>query len=119
MNEYPKKIKKLIREFAAEAHERELRRELTKLDRRFAEWRNGKLGSGELSTEIHQYDTGSSRELFTRYNGDLPDMMVAYAITAGILKREEIPAELLEALTSPLEYFEGMKDRGELKIPKE
>ena len=119
MQEYPKKIKKLIREFAAEAHERELHRELTKLDRRFAEWRNGQLGSGELSDEIHQYETGPSRELFKRYNGDLPDMMVAYSIVTCILKREEIPAELLEALASPLEYFDRKKERGELKIPKE
>jgi len=119
MQEYPKKIKKLIREFAAEAHERELHRELARLDRHFAEWRNGKLGSGELSTEIHQYDTGPSRELFTRYNGGLLDMMVAYAIVAGIFKRVEIPAELLEALASPLEYFDRMRERGELKIPKE
>jgi len=48
MQEYPKKIKKLIREYAAEAHERELHRELTKLDLRFAEWRNERLGSGDL-----------------------------------------------------------------------
>lgn len=119
MREYTRKIKKLIREFAAEAHERELHRELASLDRHFAEWRKGKLGSGALSDEIHQYETGPSRELFKRYNGDLPDMMVAYAIAAGILKREEIPAELLEALTNPLAYFNSLRDRGELKIPKE
>jgi hypothetical protein len=119
MREYPKKIKKMIREFAAEAHERELHRELTKLDLRFTEWRNGQLGSGALSDEIHQYEVGPSRELFKRYNGGLPDMMVAYAIVAGILKREEIPAELLEALASPLEYFDRMRERGELKVPRE
>lgn len=45
--------------------------------------------------------------------------MVAYAITAGILKREEIPAELLEALAHALEYFERLRKDGELKIPKE
>ena len=78
MREYPKKIKKLIREFAAEAHERELHRELAKLDCHFAEWRSGKLGSGVLSDEIHKYDNGPSRELFKRYNGELTDMMVVY-----------------------------------------
>jgi len=51
MSEYSKKIKKLILEFTAEAHERELHRELTKLDSRFAEWRKGQLGSGALSDE--------------------------------------------------------------------
>ena len=119
MREYSKKIKKLIREFAAEAHERELHRELTALDRRFSEWRAGRLGSGELSVEIHQYETGPSRELFKRYNGALPDMMVAYAIVVGILQREEIPAELLEALAGMIEYYDGLKERGELKMPGE
>lgn len=119
MRDYSKKIKKLIREFSAEAHERELHRELAGLAHHFEEWRKGQLGSGALSDLVHQYESGPSRELFKRYNGDLPDMMVAYAIAAGILKREEIPAELLEALTGPLEYFDGLKDRGELKIPKE
>lgn len=119
MREYSKKVKKLIREFAAEAHERELHRELTRLDRRFAEWRVGRLSSGELSNEIHQYETGPSRELFKRYNGDLPDMMVAYAIAADILERREIPAELLDALSNLLEYFDQIKERGELKVPQE
>lgn len=119
MHEYPKKIKKLIREFAAEAHERELHRELARLDLRFTEWRNGQIGSGALSDHVHQYETGPSRELFKRYNGDLQDMMVAYAIVAGILKSEEIPAELLEALDGPIRYFKSLSDRGELKMPNE
>ncbi len=46
-------------------------------------------------------------------------MMVAYAIAAGILKHEEIPAELPEALAGSLQYFDALRDRGELKIPKE
>jgi hypothetical protein len=51
-----------------EAYERELHRELTKLDQSFAEWRNGTISSGELSHRIHQYETGPSRELFKHYN---------------------------------------------------
>jgi len=53
MRDYPKRIKRLLREYSAEAYERELHRELTKLDRSFAEWRNGDIGSGELSHRIH------------------------------------------------------------------
>ena len=37
MSEYPKRIKRLLREAAAAAHEQELHRELTKLDHSFAE----------------------------------------------------------------------------------
>lgn len=46
---YPKPIKRLLHPYLAEAYERELQRELTKLERSFSEWRSGQIGSGELS----------------------------------------------------------------------
>jgi hypothetical protein len=118
MADYPKPIKKLLREYLAEAYEAELQRELTKLDRSFAEWRAGKISSGELSYRVHQYETSPSRELYKRYNGDLPDMMVAYAIVAGILPEAEVPAELLEAIDRPLSFYRSLKERNELNIPE-
>lgn len=117
MQDYPKHIKKMLREYAAEAHERELHRELTKLDQSFAEWRAGKIGSGELSDRVHQYEVGPSRELFKQYNGGRHEMLVAYAIVVGILKREEVSSELLEALAKPLSFYESLQARGELKEP--
>jgi hypothetical protein len=118
MADYPKRIKKLLREYLAEAYERELHRELAKLDRSFAEWRVGKISSDELSHRVHQYETGPARELYKHYNGSSPDMIVAYAIVVGILRREEIPAELLEALVRPLSFYESLKERNELKEPE-
>jgi hypothetical protein len=56
MQPRPKRIKRLLRKHVMEAHERELHRELTKLDQSFAEWRDGEIGSGELSHRIHQWD---------------------------------------------------------------
>jgi len=47
MRGYPKKIKRLLREYMIEAYERELHRELTKLDESFTEWRTGTISSGE------------------------------------------------------------------------
>jgi hypothetical protein len=44
-------------------------------------------------------------------------MTVAYAVVAGILKREELPAELLEAIEQRLEFFQSMKDCNELREP--
>ena len=41
MHDYPKAIRKLIREYEAQAYERELHQELEKLDRSFAEWAVG------------------------------------------------------------------------------
>lgn len=117
MPDYSKRIKKLLREFMTEAYERELHRELTKLDSSFAEWRAGKISSGELSYRIHQYETGPSRELFKRYNDSPHDMTVAYAIVVGILERDQVPAELLEAIARPLDFYQSLKDEDELKEP--
>jgi hypothetical protein len=118
MVEYRKKIKRLLREFRVEAYERELHRELEKLDRSFAEWRSGKIGSGELSDRIHEFETGPSRELFQKYNYGEDDLNVAYAIVTGLLSRDTIPAELLEALGQHIGFYESMKERNELKLPE-
>jgi len=117
MTEYPKRIKRLLRETATAAHERELHRELTKLDQSFAEWRSGAISSGELSHRVHQYETGPSRELFDRYNSSQPDLSVVYAIVMGILDESQVPPELLEALSRPLDLFRFMRERGELREP--
>jgi hypothetical protein len=45
--------------------------------------------------------------------------MVAYAIVGGVLDREEIPAELLEAIEGPLGFFQSLKENDELKMPDE
>ncbi len=116
MQDYSKKIKRLIRQYLAEAYERELHRELTKLDQSFAEWRQRTISSGELSYRVHQYDTGPSRELYKQYNDGPQDMSVAYAIVIGLLDQEEIPAELLEALERPLAFYQSLKERGDLAI---
>ena len=119
MQPYPKNIKRLLREFMVEAYERELHRELSKLDQGFAEWRDGQISSGELSYRVHQYETGPSRELYKKYNVSYHDMNVAYAIATGILKRDEIPAELLEAISGLLAFYQSHKEKGELKEPGE
>jgi len=119
MGDYSKSIKRLLREFAAEAYEKELSRELAQLNESFADWREGKIGSGELSHRIHQYETGASRELFKRYNIGKNDFNVAYAIVTGILDRDDIPEELLEAIVNHLRFYESMKADGELRMTGE
>ncbi len=118
MADYPKKIKRLLHEWMVEAYERELHRELTKLDRSFSEWRDGKISSGELSYRLHQYERGPSRELYSKYNQGDDDMNVAHAIAAGILNREEIPAELLEALQRQIGFYQSLKDENRLAMPE-
>jgi hypothetical protein len=117
MKAYSKKIKKLIREYMIEAYERELHRELTKLEVSFEQWRNNEISNGEFSHRIHQYEVGPSKELYKRYNYGEAGMNVAYAIAAGILNRDEVPAELLEILAGTVSFFEGLNDRQEPRKP--
>jgi hypothetical protein len=119
MRPYSKKIKRLIREYMAEAYERELHRELIKLDQSMTEWREGKISNGELSHRIHLFEVGPSRELFKQYNDSPADMNVSYAIVAGLVKKNEVPTELLEAISGPMAFYQLLKDRGELKAPGE
>jgi DNA primase large subunit len=119
MTDYSKRIKRLLRELVAEAYEKELSRKLTQLNESFAEWRDGKISSGELSHRIHQYETGASRELFKKYNEGKNDFNVAYAIVTGILDREDIPGEVIEAIDKHIRFYESLKDAGELRFPGE
>jgi len=119
MPDYPKPIKRLLNQYLGEAYERELQRELTKLERSFSEWRAGQIGSGELSNRVHQYERGPSRALYKRYNSGQRDMTLAYVIVGGVFRREEIPDELLEALTGPLSFYQSLKDKNELREPED
>jgi hypothetical protein len=106
MREYPKQIKRLIREYAARAYEAELRQALGELDQQFAAWRNGQISAFDLSDHIHVFHQGPARELWSRYNARIDDTLVAHAIVTGLLPREIIPAELLEALQPILAFYE-------------
>ncbi len=117
MPNYPKKVMRLLRELMTEAYERELHRELMKLEQSFIEWHRGAISNGELSHRVHQYETGPSRALYKRYNGTPLDMSVAYAIATGILKRDEVSEELLEAISGPLGFYQSLRERNELREP--
>jgi hypothetical protein len=58
--EYPKRIKRELRELAGQAHENELERELEKLARHFDEWREGKINAASLTELIHRYHSAAS-----------------------------------------------------------
>src|SRR5437870_13221436 len=96
MADTPKRIKRLLRECAAAAHEEELRRALLPMSEAFGRWERSELGSGELSEIIHRFHQGPARELWVRYNTPDLEIPVAFAITTGVLGRETIPADLLE-----------------------
>ena len=105
MAETPKRIKRLLREYAAVAHEEELRRALLPVAEAFKRWERAELDSGELSEIIHKFHQGPARDLWGRYNTGRLEMDVAFAITTGLLSRDTIPAELLDHLAGPLRFY--------------
>jgi hypothetical protein len=117
LREYSKPIKRRLRELMTEAYERELHRELLRLDQHFTAWRRGEISNGELSDRVHQYETGPSRDLFKHYNQTPHDLLVAYAIVAGILSTEEVAPEVLDAFQGPLQVYQDLKERHELREP--
>jgi len=106
MADTPKRIKRLLREYAASAHEEELRRALLPISEAFGRWERRELGSGDLSEIIHRFHQGPARDLWVRYNTPHLEMAVAFAITTGVLGRDTIPAELLEHLAEAMRFYE-------------
>ena len=102
-----KRVKRLLRDAAAAAHEEELRRALLPVAEAFERWKAGQLGSGELSEIIHRFHQGPNRELFGRYNNPYLNLAVAHAIVTGILDRSAVAPELLEHLAGDLAFHEG------------
>lgn len=110
MGEYPKSVMKLIRQYARQAHEEELRRALEPLAQKFDGWRAGSVGSGELIEIIHKFHSGPSRELFTFYNEPSPlDLAVARAIVVGVLEEKEVDKGVLSRLGPAMQLHQERK----------
>lgn len=95
-----------MREFAAAAHEEELRRALLPLRDTFQQWERGEVSSGELSDSIHQFHQGPARYLFVRYNTNRLEIPLAYAIVTGVVDKVKVPQELLEHLARAIDFYE-------------
>ena len=109
MRDIPKRIKRLLREYAEIAHEEELRRALLPLATAFEEWKKGTVSSGELSVMIHEFHQGSARALFNKYNSTWLDLSVAHAIHSGVLEKERVPQELLDHLATAIASYENQE----------
>ena len=112
-NQYSKAIRKKFRELAAKAYERELDQHLAMLNQRFDEWRQKKMSGFELNDLIHEFHQGASRELWKTYNYLDADMAVSRAVGKGILKKEEVPEELLNLISRQLDFLEKHQQENE------
>jgi hypothetical protein len=112
MPEIPKRLKRLLRTCAGEAHEEELRRALVPLGEAFDRWKRGDIASWELSNLIHKFHQGPARDLFVKYGTNHLEAPVAYAIVTGILAKDKISSELLEHLATWIKFYEEREADG-------
>ena len=105
MNEVPKRVKRALRELAAEALEEELRRALLPLAEAFEAWKLGKVSGGDLVEAIHAFHQGPARELFLKYERRFINSSVAQAIATGIISREKVPRDVLDHLAGAIEFY--------------
>jgi hypothetical protein len=119
MRDLPKPIKRALRQLMDVAYERDLHRELEKLDQNFAAWREGAINSFELNELIHKHHNGPSRELWSRYSSySYADMLVASAVVEGLIKEEEVPPEVLAAIRQQIGSSRSWQEYEEPQTPE-
>ena len=103
----PKRMNRLVREWAAVAHDRELAKALRDLRSEFDRWQRGEIGAAALNDLIHRFHDGASREIWKRYATNRLEPALAWAVSTGILRRDELPAELLRHIAGLVEFYES------------
>jgi hypothetical protein len=103
----PKRLKRLVREWAGIAHERDLREALENLRRHFVRWERGEISAFELNDVVHRFHQDTSREIWKRYATTHLEPAVASAVAAGVIHREELPPELLQHVAHWIEFYES------------
>lgn len=106
MQDTPKGLKRLVRTWAAIAHDRELAKALLELRAQFDRWQRGEITAGDLNDLIHEFHQGASREVWKKYATNHLEPAIGYAVATGILQREELPPDLLEHVAALVEYYE-------------
>ena len=91
--------RRVIRQLAAKAYERELTAEVGRLHSAFAEWKAGSLSASELATKLQRRTAVVERELAKayKYNANL-DVAVAQAVARGVIAEEEVADGVREHL---------------------
>ena len=105
MDRYTKAQKRKLRQLRDTAYEHELNQELGKLYRDFKRWRNEEIHGFELNDLIHKHHQGSSRELWKFYSYADPDTAVARAVKLDLIKKEEIPDDILQLIAPRFDLF--------------
>lgn len=105
MSDIPKNKNKLIQEYAALVHDRELSSTLKALQAEFDLWETGEISAEQLSNQIHKFHQGPLKKIWAKYEMSSKEAMIASAIASGILQEEGIPDELMEHLGRMIEFY--------------
>jgi hypothetical protein len=106
MDSFEKGQRKELRRLAGVAYERELGTALAALEAQFQEWHASRLNVHELSDAIHQFHNGVARDLYVTYTRLEPRVAVAQAVARKILRDDEVPPGLREALQTLITLYE-------------
>jgi hypothetical protein len=107
MQDTPKRIKRLVREWAGITHDRELAKSLADLRSEFDRWQRGEISPVELNDLIHRFHDGASRNIWQRYATNHLEPALALAVATGILRKDELPPELLQHIAGLIEFYEA------------
>jgi len=99
-----------MRALQALAWERELEKELTKLEDQFRSWRGGTIGAFDLSDRIHLFHDHEARDLYKCYSDRNNPFAVPVAIVKGIISESEVSRQLLEAISSDIQHFRDARN---------
>ena len=90
---------------AEEAYRRELDAELAKLAHQCERWRRSEFNPSELSNQIHEFHNGVNRRLYVQYSNEKPRFAVANAVARGVLRRQEVSAQILQEIDGLLQVL--------------
>ena len=107
MQDTPKRIKRLVREWAGIAHDRELQKALLDLRAHFDHWQRAEITAGELNDLIHRFHDGDSRTIWKKYATNHLEPALGSAVATGIIRRDELPSELLQHIAGLIEFYEA------------
>ena len=94
MQEVPKRIKRLVREWAGNAHDRDLRKALSELRAQFDRWDRGEIDSFELNELVHRFHQDTAREIWKRYATTHLEPAVASAVLPACFAKKNYPPNL-------------------------
>jgi hypothetical protein len=107
MQDTPKRIKRLVRESAGIAHDRELGKALLDLRAQFDRWQRGEISAVELNDLIHRFHEGVSRDIWKKYATNHLEPALGFAVATGILRRDELAPELVQHIAGLIEFYEA------------